>query len=134
MGFMQKWKALPRAKKSLCILLILGFVLGALGVLFSATALREVNQLKGIIIRNENAFREKFDRLYADMRPDNTHKYVLRTYEGKIGIFNYDESVLYEILGVDVRTLPSTDRTRLDAGITVIGESALRAITEDYTG
>ncbi len=131
---MQKWKELPRARKGLAVLLAAGLIFSLLSVFLAVSAMREVNQLKESTIRSEISMRTQFDRLCAALRPDNTHKYVLRTYEGKIGVFNHDESVLYEILGVDIRTLPSSDRAQLDAGITVVGESALRAITEDYTG
>lgn len=60
-------------------------------------------------------------------------EYLLLEHEGKIGIFSAEKTALYEILDVRVSTLPARDREMLAEGITVVGESALRAILEDYS-
>ena len=60
-------------------------------------------------------------------------KYVLREYEGRIGIFEGDGIVPTEVLNVYVFTLPAADRNALDIGITVYGTDALCALIEDFT-
>ena len=58
---------------------------------------------------------------------------LVRMHEDEIGIFSADGSVLYQILPVDCRMLPRSDRKQLEEGILLYSEAALRALIEDYT-
>lgn len=60
-------------------------------------------------------------------------KFILREYEGRIGIFVAGEKEPLEVLNVFVFTLPTTDRAALKIGITVYGADALRTLIEDFT-
>lgn len=71
--------------------------------------------------------------LFESMPPRAAKEYLVRTCEGQIGVYDGTGAVLYEILDIDVRTLPAADRAMLDAGIIVTGEAALRSLTEDYS-
>ncbi len=129
---MQNLKNILPHRRAIAALFTLGLICSVIGLWSGRNARLEVRALGERLRGTERNLSTRLDRLYADLLPDNTRKYVIRTHEGKIGIFNEDESVLYEILDVDIRTLPSADRAQLDAGIVVNGEAALRAITEDY--
>jgi len=64
----------------------------------------------------------------------SVNTYILREYEGKIGIFSADETLPDEILDVFVFTLPDADRQALRCGIRVYSEEALQRLIEDFTG
>ncbi len=70
------------------------------------------------------------DAVYA---LSNTEKYILKEYEGRIGIFSEGKEVPTEILGVYVFTLPKADQNALRVGITVYGLENLRSLIEDFT-
>lgn len=60
-------------------------------------------------------------------------EYTVKSYEGKIGIFT-DNGTLIRVIDVYIKTLPKADRTLLEKGFVVLGETELYAIIEDYTG
>lgn len=114
---------------------------GALGVclvlsvsgLCCAAAKREYRTLS---TQTSESLRQLSLRL-AEMEENAAHvsarEYLLLACEGKIGVYSVDATLLYEILDVNVRTLPAADQAMLAEGIIVCGETALRALTEDYT-
>ena len=65
---------------------------------------------------------------------DETAKYVLKEYEGRIGVFKNESTMPTEVLNVYVFTLPSADRSALKIGISVYGAEALQSLIEDFTG
>ena len=64
---------------------------------------------------------------------ENEQKYVLKEYNGRIGIFVGDERTPKEVLSVYVFTLPEADRKALSIGIAVYGEEKLLSLIEDFT-
>ncbi len=58
--------------------------------------------------------------------------YVVRSYEGEIGIFRGQSETPEQVLSVPVDSLPATDRLLLQAGIPAQNEGELRRILEDY--
>lgn len=58
--------------------------------------------------------------------------FLVRTYDGKIGIFKKEENTPFEIIDVDVSSLPQTDQLLLATGIKADSESDLQRIREDY--
>ncbi|XOQ49210.1 MAG: BofC-C domain-containing protein [Eubacteriales bacterium] len=58
--------------------------------------------------------------------------YIVKEYEGHIGIFYNDESKPYEEIQVDVSSLPEADRKLLKEGIKVTDTDRLNSIIEDY--
>ena len=59
--------------------------------------------------------------------------YVLREYEGAIGVFKAGVSAPVSIIDVDTRTLPDSDRAALARGIYAADEDELRRRIEDYS-
>lgn len=53
--------------------------------------------------------------------------------DGRIGVWDA-KGELMQTLNVPVATLPRADREQLAAGIRIIGEDALAALIEDYSG
>ena len=60
-------------------------------------------------------------------------EYFIKSYEGKIGVFTED-STLVRVIDVYIKTLPKADRRLLEKGFSVMGEAELRAVIQDYTG
>ncbi len=58
--------------------------------------------------------------------------YLVRTYDGKIGIFKNEEKSPFEIIDVDVSSLPQTDQLLLATGIEADSTAELQRIREDY--
>ncbi len=61
-----------------------------------------------------------------------SNTYILREYEGHIGIFYNDESIPYQEIDVDITLLPQPDREQLKTGIKVTDPDDLRKRIEDY--
>lgn len=108
-------------------------VLSVSGLCCAAAAKREYRTLS---TQTSESLRQLSLRL-AEMEENaanvSAREYLLLACEGKIGVYNVDATLLYEILDVNVRTLPAADQAMLAEGIIVCGETALRALTEDYT-
>ena len=60
--------------------------------------------------------------------------YVVREYNGKIGVFVRGSNVLQETLNVRVSDLPILDRERLGSGIIAQNDEQLCKIIEDFDG
>jgi hypothetical protein len=58
--------------------------------------------------------------------------YILKKYNGCIGVFNAGESVPFKVIDTDVSLLPSFDRIALEDGIEIYTEEELDAIIEDF--
>ena len=63
---------------------------------------------------------------------DETTGYLVKEYQGQIGIFSSDGTLL-EILDTYVKTLPEADRTLLGEGIWVKTREELNSLIEDYS-
>ena len=59
--------------------------------------------------------------------------FVLREYEGVIGVFD-SSGVLVDIINVQVISLPEADRQMLESGISAFSRGELLSLIEDYTG
>lgn len=64
---------------------------------------------------------------------DEEQIFILREFEGAIGIYN-SAGVLTDVIDVSVRGLPEADREMLKVGIYAYSRSELMALIEDYTG
>ena len=82
--------------------------------------------------------------IFSESVPDTTEEteidtetertqYTIKSYEGKIGIFTENDT-LVRVIDVYIKTLPKADQRLLEKGFSVIDEAELRAIIEDYTG
>ncbi len=63
--------------------------------------------------------------------PEDTG-YVLRAYEGHIGIFRTGEDTPIEEMDVKLESLPEADQKLLEEGIPAKDKETLRSIMEDY--
>ncbi len=61
-----------------------------------------------------------------------TTAYVVKEYNGHIGVFRNDETTPFKEVMVDVTTLPPTDQELLLNGIPADTQSKLNHILEDY--
>ena len=130
---MWNWKDCPHRHSIAAGIFVFGLALSSAGLWCGIAAQRETQVLARRIDTAVQNFETKLDRLAVQPSSTRVQSYLLRTCEGKIGIYNGEGTVLYEILDVDVRTLPAADRAMLEEGIIVSGEAALRALTEDYS-
>ena len=64
----------------------------------------------------------------------NPKGYIVREYNGKIGVFARGSNVLQETLNVRVSDLPILDRERLYSGIIAQNDEQLYKIIEDFDG
>lgn len=60
--------------------------------------------------------------------------FVVREYNGKIGIFQKGSNALQETLNVRIENLPILDRQRLKDGIPAKNDEQLCKIIEDFDG
>ena len=59
--------------------------------------------------------------------------YILREYNGKIGVFTESGEEPISVINFDIRTLPETERVALAIGIRISTEEALNEKLEDYS-
>ncbi len=60
--------------------------------------------------------------------------YIIKLYNGKIGIFLQGETEPFQILDVDPNVLPESDQQGLKTGIEIHGAENLRQLIEDFDG
>lgn len=73
------------------------------------------------------------EREEENIEPEKENYFTVKSYEGKIGIFEADGR-LYDIIDVYVKTLPEADKREIQKGFIIESEEELRKIREDYTG
>ena len=59
--------------------------------------------------------------------------YILRNYNGKIGIFPADSDTPQQVLNIEIDTLPDEDQQQLAVGIYVPNQEELQSKIEDYS-
>lgn len=62
-----------------------------------------------------------------------TDGYLLREYDGMIGIFTVGEKEPLSVIKVDLRTLPESDRAALVSGIYAADDEELNRRIEDFS-
>ena len=63
---------------------------------------------------------------------EDSERYLIKEYMGKIGIFNAEGSLI-DVIEVYTKTLPEADRRLLGEGFEVVGKKQLNSIIEDYS-
>jgi len=58
--------------------------------------------------------------------------YLVKQYNGNIGVFNAGEDTPFKVIETDVSLLPSFDRIALEDGIEIYTEGELDSIIEDF--
>lgn len=75
----------------------------------------------------------KITELNDEIANDETVTFILKNYNGVIGVFD-QSGILTDIIDVDIKSLPEQDRTMLEAGIWARSRQELASLIEDYTG
>jgi len=70
---------------------------------------------------------------YTQTRPVG-EEYILREYDGRIGVFRPENNEPIQVIQVYVMYLPEFDKQALQAGIRVIGEDELFGMIADFDG
>ncbi len=133
---MWNWQRLSRRQAAAAVGAVLIAVLALSGLLLGVSTRRQVLELDARLTtagRAADAQIVRLQEMLEAMPPRAAKEYLVRTCGTQIGIYDGTGAVLYELLAVDVRTLPAVDRAMLEVGILVTGEAALRALTEDYS-
>lgn len=61
-----------------------------------------------------------------------TYKYIVKTYNGKLAVFEPDKEMPFKITDLDVNILPQSDRRLLENGIGAVDNKELNRILEDF--
>ncbi|MBQ3125985.1 MAG: hypothetical protein IJC15_02850 [Clostridia bacterium] len=133
---MKKFQPISRRQAIFAALCAFTVLLSGAGLVIGAEANRRAVQLDASLERLRCETATQIVRLSEEisaMPPRAAKEYLVRRCADGIGIYDGTGSVLYELLDVDVRSLPAADRAMLEMGILVTGEAALRALTEDYS-
>ncbi len=81
---------------------------------------------------NENSSQEYIGNSNSPVLSSSQTIYIVREYEGMIGVFAENEDEPLYTVDVAVELLPEADRKMLAAGITVSGRERLNSVLEDY--
>ena len=84
---------------------------------------------------NEESSQENLTNSSSSEKPVSTSEemeYILKAYEGHIGIFREGESIPIEEMDVSLEDLPQADQEMLREGIPAKDKESLRSIMEDY--
>lgn len=81
---------------------------------------------------NENSSQEYIGNSNSPVLSSSQTIYIVREYEGMIGVFAEDQDEPLYTVDVAVELLPEADRKMLAAGITVSGRERLNSVLEDY--
>ena len=84
---------------------------------------------------NEESSQENLTNSSSSEKPVSTSEemeYILKAYEGHIGIFRKGESIPIEEMDVSLEDLPQADQEMLREGIPAKDKESLRYIMEDY--
>lgn len=73
------------------------------------------------------------DNTMSNAQSASTIQFVLKEYEGKLGLFRGDAATPYQTLDFDVDYLGEYDRELLKQGIGVDTQRELEILIEDYT-
>ncbi len=60
------------------------------------------------------------------------YSYIIKEYDGKIGVYKSDEKNPFQVIDVPTYLLPPYDKTELQSGILVKDEKELQQKLEDY--
>ena len=133
---MWNWSELSRRQAAASVGILLIAVLATGSFVFAVQTHRRLTALDArfsTAARTVDAQLVRLEERIETMPPRAAKEYLLRTCGTQIGIYDGTGAVLYELLAVDVRTLPAIDRAMLEAGSLVTGEASLRALIEDYS-
>ena len=64
----------------------------------------------------------------------NEESFLVKEYEGQIGIFSLEGGEIRYVIDRYIKTLPEADKRLLREGFVVIGIQGIYSVIEDYTG
>ena len=118
------------SKRNLCIVLVSVVICSLLYcTLFSFFLFKRFERLEESV----NCFSNTRGDFPEENVPIPVQSYIMKEYNGKIGIYDAKNNELLKILDVYVATLPKADRKMLSEGISAKSEYELVMLVQDYT-
>ena len=114
------------------IMLTFSLVLGAVTLILFFNLNKQVDELR-VDSKEIELKVAKITELNDETASDETVTFILKNYNGVIGVFD-QSGILTDIIDVDIKSLPEQDRTMLEAGIWARSHQELASLIEDYTG
>lgn len=114
------------------IMLTFSLVLGAVTLILFFNLNKQVDELR-VDSKEIELKVAKITELNDETASDETVTFILKNYNGVIGVFD-QSGILTDIIDVDIKSLPEQDRTMLEAGIWARSRQELASLIEDYTG
>ena len=114
------------------IMLTCSLVLGAVTLILFFNLNKQVDELR-VDSKEIELKVAKITELNDEIANDETVTFILKNYNGVIGVFD-QSGILTDIIDVDIKSLPEQDRTMLEAGIWARSRQELASLIEDYTG
>ena len=111
--------------------MITGCLLAVSLILLTAASIMNIKSTKGM--RAETAYIFISDEKYSEsVSEDRNRGWWIRSYDGRIGIFDESGSLLY-VLETYIKTLPKADRDLLGEGIYANDSKELNKLLEAYS-
>lgn len=124
---------MEHSKSEKSILIILLGIIIAISIILSVISVTLYQQIKELHTTT-NELKKSVNVLYtsAEKQKSKTVSFILKEYEGCIGIFDND-GVLIDVIDIQIKSLPETDRNMLRTGIYAFSKNELMSLIEDYT-
>lgn len=108
------------------IVSVVAVLISGLSLYFLFSITDQVSELRAGADRLSNSVAK-----LAETCPDSEEVFVLREFEGIIGVFD-TSGVLIDVIDVQVISLPEADREMLQRGIYAFSRLELMSLIEDY--
>ena len=110
----------------LCVSLVLLFLVSA-SFFSSLSKVKQTNENIQVKATSESSQIE-------ESKEENNNGYIVKKYNGQVAIFKEGESDPFEILDINISSLPESDQKALETGISIKDSDKLRKLIEDYDG
>lgn len=111
----------------LCVSLVLLFLVSA-SFFSSLSKVKQTNENIQVKITSESS------QAQENKEENNNKGYIVKKYNGQVAIFKEGESDPFEILDINISSLPESDQKALETGISIKDSEKLRKLIEDYDG
>ena len=110
----------------LCVSLVLLFLVSA-SFFSSISKVKQTNE--NIQVKATSEYSQ-----IEESKEENNNGYIVKKYNGQVAIFKEGESDPFEILDINISSLPESDQKALETGISIKDSDKLRKLIEDYDG
>lgn len=108
-------------------------VVSILSALMAQLPREEESLPSGEPVSNVEHIREAAREAEKETEEEAEYQFMLKEYEGRIGIYPYDGDQPVQVLDVQVKYLPDYDQILMAEGIPVKSYQELNSLIEDYT-